>query len=84
MTKEELKQVILEVVNANTGMRGVELALKVLDRTMPRYFESPQYQEALDELVAEGSIVELEYTLPEMDYRTKSIYFPKGTQIKAA
>jgi hypothetical protein len=84
MTKEKLKQVILESVNGSTGVRGVELALTVLNKTMPHYFEPPLYQEALEELVNEGEILELEYTLPEMDYRIKSIFFPKGTQIKAA
>lgn len=84
MTKEQLKEIILSLIRESTGIRGVELALSVLNKTMPRYFESEMYQECLEELVKSGEIVELEYTLPDMDYRVKSIFFPKGTQIKAA
>lgn len=84
MTKEKLKGIILESIQNSTGMRGVELALTVLNKTMPLYFETELYQECLGELVAEGEVIELEYVLPEMEYRTKSMFFPKGTQIKAA
>ncbi len=84
MTKEHLKQVILKCIDDSTGIRGVELALAVLNKTMPHYFESSYYQECLEELVKSGEVVEVEYVLPEMSYRVKSIFFPKGTQIKAA
>lgn len=35
----------------------------------------------LNELVEQKRIVEIEYVLPQMHYRIKSLYLPKGTEI---
>ena len=37
--------------------------------------------ELLDELIGEGRLVEVEYVLPAMSYRVKSLLFPAGTEI---
>ena len=47
----------------------------------PTKWDSAQYNEALEKLIEEGEIVEICYILPHMDYRLKSIYFPKGTKV---
>ena len=31
----------------------------------------------------DGEIVEVEYTIPAMDYRVKSLYLPKGSVVQA-
>lgn len=82
MTKDNLKPVILECINHSTGIRGVELALAVLNKTLPYHFETADYHEALEELVKEAKVVEVEYYLPDMPDRTKSIFFPAGTSIE--
>lgn len=35
----------------------------------------------LNEMITKGDLVELDYVLPNMEYRVKSMYFPKGTYI---
>ena len=85
LTREQIKEYILEIINYSDGLKNVDLALKVLERTMPNFFESHLYQESLDELVIEGKITEVVYVLPNMAWKgTKAIYFPKGTRVKAA
>lgn len=84
VTKEELKKHITDIVKNNPGIKGVDLALRLLDRTMPSYLDKDIYQQSLSELIIENGIMELEYVVPGMEYRIKSLYFPIGTQIKAA
>jgi len=78
LTHQEVKDFIKQMVNASTGIKAVELAVKISE-------DLYKYRSAiigiLEELVKENEIVELEYVLPEMEYRVKSIYFPKGTKI---
>jgi hypothetical protein len=38
----------------------------------------------LETLINEGSLIEVEYVLARMEYRTKSLLFPKGTSIVIA
>ncbi len=78
----QLKEIILRKVNNSTGIKAVELTLAVMSEINPLIFEAKTYISELDELVKNGEILELEYTLPNMDYRIKSIYFPKGTIFK--
>lgn len=35
----------------------------------------------IDNMVSAGELMEIEYCLPHMDYRVKSMYFPVGTLI---
>lgn len=43
---------------------------------------APEIIRALGELIEAGELVELEYVLPDSDYRVRRIYFPKGTEIR--
>jgi len=36
----------------------------------------------IDQLVSEGEIVEVEYILPSMNFRIKSLYLPKGAEVR--
>lgn len=74
------KEAILNIINTRQGVKSVNLALDVMSLTNPISFDDIPYQKELAELVKSGEIIELEYILPDMDYRVKSIYFPKGTK----
>ena len=76
-----LEKTILDIVNSSSGIKNVELALKVLHDTLPAQYDALEFMQILDGLVALGEIVEIEYTLPQNPDRIKSIYFPKGTNI---
>ena len=73
-----LKTSINFCVNSHQGLRGVELAMKMMEEVGPSRFNLKEYSQAIRELIKEGEIVELEY-YGLRSYAIKSIYFPKGT-----
>lgn len=79
-TKEELAAFIEDVL-ANTPLKGTELMQRLVDY---KPSTATQMREAMDvayEMAKQGKILEIEYVLPLMGYRTKSMFFPKGTKI---
>lgn len=76
-----MREVILRMINSHQGIKGVDLALKVMSEINPSVFKVEEYWDALNSLIGSKEIVEVEYTLPQLSYRIKSIYFPKGTAV---
>lgn len=76
-----MKEIITNIVNSSQGIKAVELVLKVMEEINPVKFDEKEYNKCLTELINNKEIVEIEYILHQMDYRIKSIYFPKGTII---
>jgi hypothetical protein len=74
-----IREAILYVVNNQQGIKGVELSIQVITKLHPILFTHRNFEIELNKLIAEGEIVECEYTLPNIEYRIKSMYFPKGT-----
>jgi hypothetical protein len=77
----EIRTAILDTVNNRHGVNGVDLVLNVMGIIGPSQLDNTEYVYTLTNLVETGEIVELEFILPVMDYRVKSIYFPKGTKL---
>lgn len=77
----DLKEAILSTIKSIPGIKGVDLVLNVMGQINPTRFNDQEYFMALDELLKREEIVEVEYMLPDMEYRIKSIYFPKGTRV---
>lgn len=79
----DLRGIILEKVNQSTGIKGSELATEVCVRFMEGGINVTieNYRLLIEQLVKEGEIVEIEFCLPSMPERIKSIFFPKGTNI---
>jgi len=73
-----IKETILDIINSNSGIKAVDLIIKVSTVHPISYDE---FSTEIEKLIHEGEIIELEYTLPDFEYRIKSIYFPKGTII---
>ena len=80
-TQVSLRDTILTSVNSHQGIKGVELVLNVMGCVGPVMFDDREYTLELSRLLDEGEIIEVEYSLPQMSYRIKSLYFPKGTQL---
>jgi len=76
---QTLRDAILSSVNSHQGIKGVELVLQVMGKVGMGGFTEREYQNTLAELLIDGDIVEIEYSLPSMSYRLKSLFFPKGT-----
>lgn len=83
------RNVILSVINANHGLKAIDLSLKIMEWMNPTKFSSQEFAEALDSLILDDEIIELPYTTLEtiknvQHVRQSSIYFPKGTRICVA
>jgi len=74
-----IKEAILDIVNSNSGIKAVDLIIEV--STVYPNLSYDEFSAEIAKLIHEEGIIELEYTLPDMYYRIKSIYFPKGTTI---
>lgn len=57
--------------------------MKVVSLMHPSTFSTDDFLKTLDRMVAEGEILEIEYTLPGRPNQVKSIYMPKGTLIQS-
>ena len=77
--KKNMKEIILDILRLQNGIKAVDLALDTMSRVNPVRFCTEEYHKTIDELVSSGEIIEIEYINPEMPYRVKSIYFSKGT-----
>lgn len=69
---------VLETIKENPGIKSTELAIKVAEKSK---VNAGEFMEIIDALVSIGEIVEIEYTMPLMKYRIKSIYFPKESNV---
>jgi hypothetical protein len=76
-----MREILLNMIRNNPGIRGIDLVLKIMGEVNPTRFDYDEYSRELTQLIIDDEVVEIEYILPEMEYRVKSIYFPKGTKI---
>jgi hypothetical protein len=76
MTGKEAKDTIVGYVETHNGCKAIDMCL--CEMLMPY---DGELMELVDELVEEGRLIEVEYTLPQMPYRTKSFLFSAGTEI---
>lgn len=78
---QEVRSYIIRTVEARQGMKGVELAVELAGEFFNSQMTNDAILDVIEELVLDGSILEIEYALPSMPYRVKSFYLPKGTDI---
>lgn len=85
---EGLKARIAEMVYERGAVKACQIMPYLLDgraefmsRTSIREW-CEHWEHAVELLIAEGKIIELEYIQPNMPYRVKTILFPAGTEIK--
>lgn len=77
LSSTEAKIKLAELVTRLQGCKATELAVKA---TMEFQCEEAVHN-LLDEMVKDGSIIEVEYILPHADVKIKSFYLPKGTRV---
>lgn len=80
---ENLHKEILKIVNESTGIKATELICAIdpliIGDCRNTSEENINVPEVLNYMVNVGMIIELEYVIPLMPYRIKSMYFPAGT-----
>lgn len=78
MTKQDAKNVLVGKITSLQGVKATQLAAEEDVAIGLADFNIP---ELLEELVTEKRLIEIEYTLPDMEWRLKSFYLPVGTQL---
>lgn len=79
--QKKIEQTIIDIINEHQGSKATLVAALVADRCT-KYIHQPQdVIDAIDRLVNEGRIVEVEYVLPSMTYRIKSFLLPASTMV---
>ncbi len=82
MTRDELKVFIVKKVTEANGIKGTQLVADIaIEPGIRECLGTHEIPDLLDELVSEGSIVEIEFIVPRMTYKIKSFYLPKGSEI---
>jgi DNA-binding HxlR family transcriptional regulator len=76
----ELDEYVIRIVEDKAPIKAVDLAVEIA--THRHGVAEKDITETLNRLVAAGMIKEVEYVLPKMSYRVKSMYFPEGSSIK--
>lgn len=75
---DETKLTAIILQGVSNGVKATELAAQVASHTL---IDTDQYMLLVQKLIDDGEIVEVEYVLPEMAYRAKSFYLPKGAKV---
>jgi hypothetical protein len=80
MTEKEAKGIIVYMVASKQGCKATELvADKEVLPVIPAGFDIPKL---IQELVWEQKLVEVEYSLPDMEWRCKSFLLPGKTEVR--
>ena len=78
MSREKTKERLSNYLRGKQGDKGVEFAS---DIEVIEALGDQSFHEVMEELVEEGRVVEIEYTVPSIPYRLKSFFLPEGAVI---
>jgi len=84
MKLEQVKSLIIQIVSDKQGCKGVELVTELASQVyMAQKEPSPEFDipQILSDMADDGEIIEIEYWTPVMEYRVKSFYLPKGSEV---
>jgi hypothetical protein len=81
ITKEQLKDRIYNIIVSLQGCKATELGAK-FDREMLETLRVIDLSTVLTEMMHDKKIIEVEYELPQMSWRSKSFFLPYGTEIR--
>jgi hypothetical protein len=82
MTMLEFQELLVRRITELQGCKATELVSdeEVVKALMVN--DDISLLDALDAIVTTNRIVEIEYVLPELDFRVKSFYLPANTQVR--
>lgn len=81
MTRNEAKDLIVKTIEAMQGMKATELAA-MPEVVLPLSLVQLELPDLIDELVEEGRLTEVEYSVPELHWRAKSFLLPANSQVR--
>lgn len=90
MTRQEAKLLLVKVVTERQGLKATDLMAEVLDddfvsdeeRRNLMHQDDYELPDLIAELIGEGELIEVEYSLKTMPYRAKSFLLPKDTIVR--
>jgi hypothetical protein len=77
MNKEQAAKIVLQLVENKQGVKATELAPYLVENQDIHY----PWVDLIYELIQKGELVEVEYVLPQLNYRAKSFLLPKGATV---
>ena len=82
MTRSEAKDQLATIIREKQGCKATDLlgSKAVLEIILADH----PLLDLIEELVSEGRLVEIEYCLADLPYRTKNFLLPEGTIIHSA
>ena len=80
MNAEVIKQWIVDHVTSVNGCKATELAT-IPEIAMELYNSKLKLSDLILELVSQHKLVEVEYILPNLDFRIKSFLLPAKTKV---
>jgi len=80
MTEAEAKDLLVNVVTEVQGLKATELAARL--ELLELHKADLNIVELIEALVKEKRLVEVEYVLPQMDFRIKSFLLPAQTRVR--
>lgn len=81
ITKEQLKDRIYNIIVNLQGCKATELVLK-FDREMLEALEVIDLSTVIAELMHDQKIIEVEYELKELEFRSKSFLLPATATVR--
>ena len=75
-TRRKVKDRLVAIVEQQQGCKAMRLAM---DAAHLPFTEGEDFPELLQELIDAGELVEVEYVLPNLDFRAKSFLLPAGS-----
>jgi len=76
------ESVLISIVNEHQGLKLTELVMHATVAISKLGYREPDLVKVLNGLISEAKLLEIEYVLPDMDYRIKSFILPAGTKVK--
>jgi len=82
LTKEEAKKSIVDAIVSNQGCKATQLVVYLEQSGVDLLSRIEQDIPTLvEELVKEGELIEVEYSVPTLNWRAKSFLLPKGSSV---
>lgn len=83
-----IEKLMVEIINNSSGIKATELAVKAIEalqKIESRTADLPDPKDITDAMYSlsiKKRAIEIEYSVPRTPHRTKSIFFPIGTEFQ--
>jgi hypothetical protein len=82
ISREEAKDILVQYCMHGIKNTDIVVELSMYCAAFPDLAKM-DIPDLLEELVKENKLIEIEYILPQVDYRIKSFFLPVGTEIQS-